>query len=47
MPLEVDIMPVGIFDARLTELLATTSLDITSTSISLLNMLLSHAQAPD
>ena len=40
MLLEVDIIPVELFNARLTELLANASLDITNT-------LLSHAQAPD
>ena len=47
MPLEVDIIPVDIFDARLTELLATTSLDIISTSANVLNTLSSRPQAPD
>ena len=47
MPLEVDIIPVDILDARLTELLTTTSLDITSTSVNVLNTLSSRAQAPD
>ena len=46
MLLEVDIIPVDIFNARLTELLATTSIDITSISVNVLYMLLSRVQAP-
>jgi len=45
MPLELDIIPVELFNTRLTVLLPNTSLDITSVSVKALVTLSSRAQA--